>query len=427
MAKFTYTAKDKQGNTVKNVAEAESKQSLVAALQQKGMFIVNVKEQTSDERKANQQALNEAKKKAKRKPTQTPKKKDKKFKRKKVTLDDLLALSRQLATMLESGVSLVRSLNVIQSQVQSQLLSETLLTVKNDVERGATLSQALAKHPKVFDQFWVSLMEVGEASGTIPTVLNKLSFYMQQQASFRSTIISGIIYPAVLFGVCMGAVAFFALFVGPRFEKIFTSMNADLPWITSTLLDFFRFVKEKFLFITAGIIGVVFLFRRYIRTYNGRTQWEKFLFGLPQIGEVYSNIIVERFCSQMAILIDAGVPILYALDITERLVDNNTCALIVNNIKDDVKQGHMLVSPMEKSGFFPPMALQMILVGEETGELSKMLKHVATYYQDLVETFMKRFATVIEPFMLVFMGAVIGTIVTAMFLPMFNLSQLGGG
>lgn len=432
MPKFSYTVKDNQGNTIKNLAEIASKDRLIKALQSKGLFIVNITEITAapEPAKPQQQPASAAQKQAPKvapKAKPLPKKSTRKYKYKKVKLDDLLSLSRQLATMLESGVSLVRSLNVIQSQAQSQTMAETLIVIKNDVERGATLSQALAKHPKVFNQFWISLMEVGEASGTIPTVLNKLSFYMEQQSKFRSTIISGIIYPAVLFGVCMGAVAFFALFVGPRFEKIFTAMNADLPWITRTLLAFFRFVKENFILITLAHIIAFIAFRKYIKTESGRTQWEKFLFGLPNIGEVYRNIIVERFCSQIAILIDAGVPILYALDITERLVDNNTCAEIVRNIKNEVKQGQMLVTPMERSGFFPGMALQMILVGEETGELSKMLKHVAKYYQEMVETFMKRFATVIEPIMLVFMGAVIGTIVTAMFLPMFNLSQLGGG
>ncbi len=150
------------------------------------------------------------------------------------------------------------------------------------------------------------------------------------------------------------------------------------------------------------------------------------MFNLPAFGGIYRLIIVERFASQMAILIDTGVPILYALDITERLVDNNTCALIVSSIKEGVREGELLVTPMERSGFFPQMCIQMILVGEETGELSKMLKHVSSYYQTTVETFMKRFATIIEPVMLVFMGAVIGTIVLAMFLPMFNIAQIGG-
>ncbi len=299
--------------------------------------------------------------------------------------------------------------------------------MRDDVEQGASLSQSIAKHPKVFNQFWVSLIEGGEASGTIPVVLNKLTFYLEQQARFRSTIISGIIYPMVLFVVCVGAVAFFALFVGPRFEEIFISMKAELPAITSMLLKSFKFIKQKFFYIIGAIIAFFFMFKKFISTYHGKSVWESILFRMPTIGGIFRLIIVERFASQMAILIDAGVPILYALDISERLVDNNTCGIILNNIKEAVRQGELLTAPMERSGFFPAMAVQMILVGEETGELSKMLKHVAEYYQDQVETFMKRVSTVIEPFMLVFMGGIIGTIVLAMFMPMFNLSQISAG
>jgi type II secretory pathway component PulF len=249
---------------------------------------------------------------------------------------------------------------------------------------------------------------------------------LEQQAKFKSTIISGMIYPLILFCVSMGAVGFFALFVGPRFESIFEAMNVDLPIITIVLLAVFSFIKKNLLILVGSTILVVFLFKQYLRTYNGRMSFEKIMFGLPKVGEVYRSIIVERFCSQMSILIDAGVPILYALDITERLVDNHTCAIIVGDIKEAVREGVLLADPMEKSAFFPAMAIQMIQVGEETGELSKMLKHVSTYYQEQVEVFMSRFATIVEPFMLVFMGAIIGTIVLAMFLPMFNIAQLGG-
>jgi type II secretory pathway component PulF len=176
--------------------------------------------------------------------------------------------------------------------------------------------------------------------------------------------------------------------------------------------------------LIGALVALFFMLKKFASTYRGKIMVERFLFSLPNFGEVFRYIIVERFASQMAILIDAGVPILYALDITERLVDNNSCALIVNSIKEGVKEGELLVAPMTRSGFFPAMALQMVMVGEETGELSKMLKHVSAYYQDNVETFMKRFSTLIEPFMLVFMGVIIGIIVVAMFLPMFNISQL---
>ena len=413
MTKFSYVVKDKDGKTYKNVVEAHSQESLVDKLQRQNYFVVSVRKLSIEPR--TQKVL----------PATT--KKRKKFNHKKIKLNDLLVFARQLATMLESGVTLIRSLDVIHSQIQSEQLYRVIEKVKRDVEQGGSLSLALSKHPKHFNQFWISLMEVGEASGTIPLVLKKLSFYLEQQAAFRSTITSGLIYPAILFVVAMGAVTFFALFVGPRFESIFTSMKVQLPMITVILLSVFKFIKQNLLFLIGGIVLVFFLLKKYAKTYQGKLLCEKLLFSVPTFGEVYKLIIVERFSSQMSILIDAGVPILYALDITERLVDNNTCALIVDRIKAGVREGELLVNQMERSGFFPPMCIQMILVGEETGELSKMLKHVSAFYQEQVETFMKRFATMIEPFMLVFMGAVIGTIVLAMFMPMFNIAQLGGG
>src|SRR3989338_4359855 len=414
MAKFSYTVKDQSGKTYRNVVDMANKNVLVEKLHKDGFFLVNITEVV----------VAPIKKKQSGAATFVPRRK---FNHKSVKLADLLSFSRQLATMLEAGVPLIRSLTVIETQVDSETFFKILQRIRGDVEQGTSLSVAVAKHPKVFNQFWVSLLEVGEASGTIPTILHKLAFYLEQQSSFRAKIISGIIYPAILFFVAMGAVAFFALFVGPRFEAIFISMGAQLPLITVVLLAVFKFIKTYFLLLIGSIILFIILLRKYIQTYHGKLQFEKFMFDLPVFCEIFQLIIIERFASHMAILIDAGVPILYSLEITERLVNNNTCALIINKVKEGVKEGELLVAPMERSGFFPPMFIQMIMVGEETGELSKMLKHVARFYQDTVETFMARFATIIEPFMLIFMGVVIGTIVVAMFLPMFNIAQIGGG
>lgn len=409
MPKFSYTVKNQSGKTIQNIIDAPSKQVLVENLQKQNFFIIELTELTI----------------SKNIPKPLIRKK-KKFKRKKIKTEDLLSFSRQMATMLEAGINLIRSLSVIQSQIQSEYFYTVVKKIKSDVAQGHSLSLALSNHPQIFNQFWVSLIEVGEASGTLPNILTKLAFYVEQKEAFRSTIISGIIYPAILFAVANGAIAFFALFVGPRFEDIFDKMDAKLPLITSVLLAIFRFIKQNFIILALSIGGTIFAFLKYLKTYRGKAAFERFMFKLPTIGEIYKLIIVERFTSQMAILIDSGVPILYALDISERLVDNITCSIVVNDIKESVKKGELLAEPMERSQFFPAMAIQMIMVGEETGELSQMLKHVAGFYQKNVETFMKRFATIIEPFMLVFMGAIIGTIVVAMFLPMFNLSKMGG-
>jgi type IV pilus assembly protein PilC len=415
MPKFKYTAKNLSGTTTTNETESFSKESLIQNLQNQGLFIVKIDEiKPSLEKKPSQ-------------PVRPQSTTAKKFHHTKIKLSDIITFARQLVTMLESGVTLLRSLHVIMEQIDSKKLHDVVAQISKRVEQGSTLADAMSEHPKVFNQFWISLVEVGETAGTLPQVLNKLSFYLEQQASFQSTIVSAIIYPAVLFCVCMGAISFFALFVGPRFEEIFTSMNVQLPIITKILLKSFRILKQHFLKIVFGFIILIFLFRKYIKTKSGQKNLENFLFSLPTVGNIYRLIIVERFTSQMAILIDSGVPILQALDISSRLVDNATCSKVILEIKEKVRQGELLASPMYESGFFPGMATQMITVGEETGELSKMLKHVAEFYQSTVETFMKRIGTVIEPFMLIFMGGVIGIIVVAMFMPMFNLAQLGGG
>lgn len=407
MPKFSYIVKNKKGQTHKDTSDEDSRDALINKLQRQALFIVKIEEIET------------------KKAQFVAKTKKKKFARKKVKSKDLLTFAHQISTMLQSGVTLTRSLEVILTQVESSEFHAVLKNIKDDIEQGQSLSECLAKHPSVFNQFWVSLIEVGEASGTIPKVLEKLAFYIEQQEAFKSAIISGIIYPAILFFVAVGAIFFFAFVIGPRFETIFNQMEMELPALTVTMLAIFAFIKNRFLLLVGGIGLFIFLLKKYTKTYSGKLKLEKFLFSVPSFGDTYRSIIVERFSSQMAILIESGVPILNALDITERLVNNNTCACIVGNIRAGVKEGQLLVAPMSASGFFPPMAIQMIMVGEETGELTNMLKHVAAYYQELVETFMKRFAIIFEPIMLVCMGAIIGLIVTAMFLPMLEMAKMG--
>jgi type IV pilus assembly protein PilC len=405
MPMYSYVAKDGEGKTKKELVEALNEQALADRLQNEGFFIISIQPASTavSRPKANASTV-------------------KKFSHNKVKLEDLLILARQLATMLDSGVTLMRSLAVVSEQIESKELHRIILEVKAEVEEGRTLSSSLAKHPKVFNQFWVSLVEVGEASGTMPMVLNKLTVYSEQEAAFRSIVSGALVYPSVLFLVCMGAVCFFALFVAPRFESIFETMHTEIPFITTALMATFKFVKANFLFIIGGMFGVYVLIKNYFKTYQGKVVFEKIMFNMPLFGEIYKLVVVEKFSSQMAILVDSGVPILYALEITEKLVDNITCALVVSNIREAVREGKLLAEPMLTSGFFPPMAVQMIKVGEETGQLGQMLKHVANFYQKNVESFMKKIGTLIEPIMLVFMGGIIGTIVLAMFLPLFNIT-----
>jgi len=407
MPMFSYTVKDNEGKTKTGVLESFNEQVLVDRLQKDGYFVIDVR--LAMERTALKTPQEEA---------------EFKFDHDKVKLEDLLVFSRQLATMLEAGVTMLRSLNIIISQIQSKRLFTAIKQIHDDIEHGSSLSVALVKHPKIFDQFWVSLAEVGEASGTMPKVLNKLANHVEKDAAFRSAIISAVIYPAILFVVCIGAVAFFALVVGPRFEEIFTSMHVQLPLMTRMLLGTFDFIRHYLLLIIVGAVAAFILLKSYIATPFGCLRYEKILFRLPVAGNILKLIIVERFSAQMAILIDSGVPLLYSLEITEKLVDNKTCGLVIAQVREQVREGRSMADALMDNGFFPVMSAQMIKVGEETGDLGKMLQHVADFYQSNVEAFMKRFGTLIEPFMLVFMASIIGTIVVSIFLPLFKLSSL---
>ncbi len=411
MPRYAYTVKDATGKAVTGVEEAADKEIIITKLQRQGYFIVNIEPyMTPDEKKKTSGQVA-----------------TRKFTHNKVILEDLLILCRQLATMLDSGVNLIRGLDVILMQVDGKQLYDTLTQVKRDVEQGISFSASIAKHPKVFNQLWISLVEVGEAAGTMPTVLEKLAFYLEREQAFRSSILSAILYPVILLIVAFGAIIFFALVIGPKFKALFKSFNVQLPLITSVLLNIFAFISSKFIFIIVGIFAIIFVIRNYAKTAQGQKKIEEILFTLPKFGYVFKTIVVERFTSQMSILVDSGVPILYALDITQRMIGNKTCELIINDIKNKVREGKLIADPMQKSGFFPPMTVQMIAIGEETGELGKMLKKIAEYYQTYVEIFMKRFGTIFEPIMLIFMGFTIGIIVVAMFLPIFSIAQIGTG
>ena len=411
MPKFLVTAKDTAGRVFNEVVEASASNQAVLVVQAKGLFVTAIKPLGEDAAPAKKAVV--------------PGGDQKKFSHDKSSLDDIISFSRQLATMIEAGVPLMRALRIIADQVESKELSRVLNEIVADVEQGQPFSRALTKHPKVFSPFWVSLVEVGEASGTMPKVLEKLTIYMEEAAAFRSHIIGALIYPGVLFSICVGAILVFAVVIGPTFERIFTEMQVKLPPITQMLLALFKIVQTKFLFIIGGIAGAVFLFKNYIKTPVGRKNFELFLFGLPGFGNIFKLIVVEKFCSQMAILIDSGVPILYALEIAERLVDNLVCGEYIKQIREGVREGRLLAEPMEQSGFFPAMAVQMIRVGEETGELGQMLNHIAVFYKKQVEGVMKTFGTLIEPVMLVVMGGIIGVMVVAMFLPILSLSTGG--
>ncbi|MCX7927539.1 MAG: type II secretion system F family protein, partial [Candidatus Omnitrophica bacterium] len=344
-----------------------------------------------------------------------------------VTSNDLVLFCRQLATLLGAGVTILKSLETISQQVSSQKLYKVIGNLKKYMEGGLSFHEALAKEPSVFSELWVNLVESGEVSGNLAVVLERLASYLERNAEFRRKIISSLIYPAILLGASIFALLFLTIKIVPTFAEVFKSFNIQLPVPTLILISVSNFIRKAFIFIIIGLVAFYYFIISYIKTKEGRRAFENFLFKLPLFGEFFRAIIIERFSSEMATLVESGVPILYSLEICESSVGSIVVGEIIREIKEDVRAGRPLSQPLDRSGFFEPMVIQMVHVGEEIGELSQMFKRINTFYQNYVETFLARFMSLFEPFILIFMGVVIGLMVIGMFLPIFQISKIGSG
>jgi len=323
-------------------------------------------------------------------------------------------------------VTILMSLEIIAKQVASSKLYDICLTLKKNMEAGLSFHSALAEHPKVFSDLWINLVESGEASGNLAIVLSRLATYLEKDAEFKKKIVSALIYPAILTLAGIGALLFLTLKIIPSFAEIFKSFNLQLPWLTQILVGGSDFLRNYIWLIILIIAAVVVAFKEFIKTKPGRRSFEKFKFKLPIFGEFFLAVNIERFSSGMSTLLESGVPILYSLEISERSVANLTMAEIIGKIKNDVREGKPMRDSLERSGFFEPMVIQMVSIGEEIGELPQMFKRINTFYQGYCDTFLARFVAMFEPFVLVFIGGVIGLMVIGMFLPIFALSKISG-
>jgi type IV pilus assembly protein PilC len=410
MARFSYVARDHKGEKVSGVEDAMSQEEMIGRLQGRNLLVIAV---TAEE-------------KAGAKPEIGAKVKTQ-LRHHGIKNEDLMLFCRQLATLLGAGVTILKSLDIISQQVSSRKLYNIIKDLQKNMEAGLSLHEAMAKHPQVFSSLWVNLVESGEASGNLALILTRLAGYLERLASFKSKVISSLIYPIILLCASMGALLFLTLKIIPTFAELFKGFKAELPALTKGLVAVSYFLRKYLLLIIIGIAVLVFLLRRYIRTKDGRRRYEQLLLNLPVAGDFFRALLVERFSSEMSTLVESGVPILYSLEIAEHSVGNLVVADIIREIKENVREGKPLSQPLEKSGFFEPMVVQMIAIGEEIGELSQMFKKINTFYQELVETFLTRVTALFEPLMLVFMAIVIGIMVVGMFLPIFQLAQIGGG
>ena len=410
MARYFYIARDRAGKKISGSEEASSQEEALSRLQEKGLIVVNI--------------LPQQKEMGVSTPAEVTSKVKFKTKHYRITSEDLTLFCRQVATLLGAGVTILKCLDIISQQVASRKLYAVIRDLQKKMEGGFSLHEAMAKHPTVFSELWINLIESGEASGNLALVLSRLAGYLERSAAFKKKIISALIYPAIL--MCAGtfALLFMTIKIIPTFVELFQGFNITLPLLTRMLMAVSVFIRTFFLAMIIGIGIAVFVLNKYIKTTQGRRKYEQFLFKLPAFGQFYRVYVVERFTSEMSTLVESGVPILYSLEITEHSVGNLTLGGIIRTIKEEVREGKTLSHPMERSGFFDPMAVQMVTIGEEIGELSNMFKRLNAFYQESIDTFLVRFSSMFEPIMLVFLGVVVGIMVIGMFLPIFAISQI---
>jgi len=412
MAKFYYIARDHSGAKETGKEEGLNQEDAVSKIQSRGLIVVSVIPE-SIEASVSLDTGNIAK--TRFKPTHG-----------RVTNEDLTLFCRQLSTLLGAGVTILKSLDIISQQVTSKRFHAVIMDLNKNMEAGLSFHEAMVKHPKIFSDLWVNLVESGEASGNLAVVLSRLATYLEKDADFKRKVVSALIYPAILTAAGLGALFFMSVKIVPTFADIFKGFGITLPLLTRILVGVSDFLRFNLTILILVICGAVFSFKKYLQTKTGKRNFEKIKFKLPIFGEFFRALSVERFSSEMSTLLESGVPILYSLEISERSVDNLIMADIIRKVKEDVREGKALKEPLESCGFFEPMVVQMISIGEEIGELPQMFKKINLFYQELCETFLTRFVSMFEPFVLVFIGCIIGIMVIGIFLPIFEISKIGG-
>lgn len=341
-----------------------------------------------------------------------------------VTVKDKAVFSRQFAAMVNAGVAMVRCLGVLADQCSNSKLKKSLLDISKDVEQGNDLSSAMAKHPDCFDHLYVSMVEAGETGGVLDEVLNRLSKVLEDIARLQNQIKSAMAYPVVV-GV-LAVVIFLAMtmFLIPVFAAIFEDIGTDLPLLTKVMLEISKFLRSwKIVIPFIAAIVFVFAFRQYYKTPVGRLQIDKLKLKLPIFGDLVEKSAVARFTRVFGTLTRSGVPILDSLEIVRDIAGNQVIANSIDAARAEIQQGGMISLALQKDNVFPLMAIQMISIGEETGELDAMLMKVADFYEDEVEQAVKALTSVLEPIMMVVLGGMVGVILLSMYLPMFKVFE----
>ena len=402
MPVFSYRGRARGGRMVTGQMEASTPQALAAQLREQRIMATSVREKPEPVRL--------------RIPGFGGKVKDK----------ELTVFTRQIATMINAGLPLVQSLEVLASQQPNKQFKRILTKIREDVEGGSTFAASLKQHPTVFTPLYMSMVEAGEAGGFLDTVLNRLAGYIEKSMALRRKVKGAMIYPATIITVAVAVVIFLLIFVIPTFKTLFEGFGAALPLPTRIVLELSRLVRTHVVTVLGAFVGTVFVLRFYYRTERGKKVIDSLLLRLPIIGQLIRKVSVAKFTRTLGTLVSSGVPILDGLNITARVAGNKVVEEAILKTRSSIAEGKTIADPLGASGIFPPMVVQMISVGEQTGALDAMLAKIADFYDAEVDQAVSNLTTLLEPIMIVFLGVVVGGVIIAMYLPIFKLVTVIG-
>lgn len=409
MPVFKFEAMNAQGEAVKDEVEAANSEEAIQKIRAKNLFPTNVAEKA-------------AKKAKKGKPGATAVGQSKKsLAIGGVNAKALTTFTRQLSTLQDAGLPVVRSIKILEHQMKPGALKNCLIDVADDVESGSTFSEALAKHPRIFDKLYVNMIRAGEIGGVLDQILQRLADFREKAARLKKKVIGAMIYPTVVVTVAGGILAGIMIFIVPQFEKMFLEFDSELPALTLTLMGIARFLQEEW-YVGLGIIfGLVVLYKAIGATGAGKFMLDTVKLKLPVFGVIIGKSTISRFARTLGVLISSGVPILEALSIVKETAGNAVVSRAIGNVHDSIREGESLAEPLGEAKVCDDMVVNMIAVGEETGDLDKMLLKVADTYDDDVDTAVEGMTSLIEPVMIVGLGGAVGFIVIALFLPLIEL------
>ncbi len=397
---FEYEARTRDGKKITGTREEESVSDVARSLKNKGYYVLDINKKRSRKSLSDLISFGGG-----------------------VGMKDLAIFSQQFSAIINAGISLVDALNIITAQIDNQTLKEALESIRQDVETGSSLAEAADSHPEVFPELYVQLLRAGEMGGVLDKVLNNLAEHYEKQQRLKNMVKSALYYPVVIVCVAVLVVIFLITFVVPTFVEMFADFGAQLPLPTRILLGVSGIFQSYWWLMMLVILGVIYGLSKYKQTPEGQMKFDRLILKMPVLGDMLKKIYISRFSSTLAMMLDSGVDLLESLALVEDVVGNKVLAQILVDTRIQVREGVNITEPLKKSDFFPPMVIQMMQVGEETGDLDSMLQKISSFYDNEVENSVDGVVSLIEPVMIVFLAVVVGSIVISILMPMFEMFE----